>query len=63
MLPFVHVVRGNRLLADQPVDAPLAAVAQVFDLDGGNVTANAGHAPMISEAGAMSKHPAGLDMA
>ena len=49
MLPLVDVLGGNRFLAYQAIHAPLAAIANILDQDGGNFTVYSGHVPMIGK--------------
>jgi len=49
MLPFVHVVRVDRTLADQPINTPLAPIANILDLDGWDFSVDSRHAPIIRE--------------
>ena len=49
MLPLVDVVRGDRSLANQPVDAPFAPIANILDLYSRDISTDSGHILMIRE--------------
>ena len=51
MLPLVDVIRGNRLLADKPVDTSLTPITDILDFYSRDLVADSGHALMIRETG------------
>ena len=53
MLPLVDVVRGDRSLANQPVDTLLTSITEVFVFYSRDIVADSGHAPMIRESRSM----------